>query len=167
MHINHQSPLSGAGLTVALNPTLRSRSPFLSMSYSTTLNRLCQEENALIWNFFSCYRKIMYDTLMAHIQNTTPQLTPNRKSCIRSSLLQRSFENLAKFLVRKTLTIGAKVLSPFSLSDQFLTHVPYSCLILSLHTQYTTVSRDCQVFFCVFWKIIDGGSNKMSKYWKL
>ena len=92
----------------------------------------------------------MYATLIAHIQNTTPQLTPNKKSCIRSSLLQRSFENLAKFLVRKTLTIGAKVLSPFSLSDQFLTHVPYSCLILSLHTQYTTVSRDCQVFFCIY-----------------
>ena len=92
----------------------------------------------------------MYATLIAHTQNTTPQLTPRRNSCIGSMLLQRSFENLAKLLIRKTLTIGTKVLSPFSLSDQFLTHVPYSCLILSLHTQYTRLSRDCQVFFCIY-----------------
>ena len=74
----------------------------------------------------------MYATLMAHIQNTTPQLTPNKNSCIRNSLLQRSFENLAKLLIRKTFTIGAKVLSPFSLSDQFLTHVSSSVYIHSI-----------------------------------
>ena len=88
---------------------------------------------------------------MAHTQNTTPQLTPNRNSCIGSMLLQRSFENLAKLLIRKTLTIGTKVLSPFSLSDQFLTH---ASLLMShpqsTYTVYTPVKGLSSLFLHLF-----------------
>ena len=56
--------------------------------YSTILNRLCQEENALIRNF-----------------------------------LQRNFVSLAMLLIRITLTVGAKVLSPLSFGCQSLIHV--------------------------------------------
>ena len=49
------------------------------MSNNTILNKICQEENALIRNF-----------------------------------LQRNFVSLAMLLIRNTLTVGAKVLSPLS-----------------------------------------------------
>ena len=80
MHINHQSPLSGAGLTVALNPTLRSRSPFLIMSNSNTLNRLCQEENASIRNFSS----VLY---ICHAVIYTPIGEPHPVHAERKSLI--------------------------------------------------------------------------------
>jgi len=75
----------------------------------------------------------MYTVIRAHIQNTTPQLTPNRNSCIDSNLLQCNFVSLAMLLIRNTLTVGAKVLSPLSFGCQSLIHISSSVYIHSIH----------------------------------